>query len=219
METGRARTRCKIRVSVSAVMLAVGFFGSLLTDYGREHASAAVVLVMASGIHEIGHWVLARTVGVPLTELRLDLFGARLRTSGTMTYEQEWWLSAGGPLFNFAGVLILLPLWLSGTGGQTDINPWVLEQVGAFMALSLGLGGLNLLPIETFDGGRMLYCFLALFAEEDVAARIARWVSVICLTALWMLAVYVLLRVGRSLSMMVFSGMLLYRGLLGEQGI
>ena len=205
---------CRVRIGGSVVWLAVAFLLSLFTEYGREQGGAVVLMLLASGIHEMGHWFMARLCGIPLTELRLDLLGARLQTGGGMSYKQEWWLCLGGPLFNFISILSVVPLWmmarLAGLGTLVD------EPISSFVALSCGLGGLNLLPIETFDGGRMLYCTLALLSDEDRAGRICRRVSLCMLCLLWMMSVYVLLRVGRSLSVLVFSCMLLYRGLMGE---
>ena len=213
MIKGARACSCNIRMSKSILPVVIGCGLSLLTAYGRERLGAFVLLMAASALHEWGHWAMARVMNVPLVEFRLDLLGARLKTQGALNYVQEWWLSAGGPLFNFLSVALILPIWIAGVEGALHCPSWLIDQTGTFLAASLGLGALNLMPIDTFDGGRMLYCFLALFAEETTANRISQWVSLLCLSLLWMLSVYVLLRVGRSLSMFVFSFTLLYRGL------
>ena len=208
------RPSCKVTVSRSIMLVLMGCGLSLLTEYGRKQVDEILLLVLASGIHEWGHWVMARVVQVSLAECQLDLLGARLKARGVMSYVQEWWLSAGGPLFNFLSVALVVPLWISTTRGMLMCPEWVVDTIGGFGAVSLGLGGLNLMPIDTFDGGRMLYCFLALFLEERCVQRVSQAVSFLCLSLLWMVSVYVLLRVGRTLSLFVFSFTLLCRGLV-----
>lgn len=205
--------RHRIRIEPSVFLLIAGVAALLITQRGRDVLPSLLLLLLSSGIHEVGHVVMAQAVGVRLRVLRLELLGARLETDGMMSYGQEWWLCMGGPLFNLISAGLLLPILAALE--DTAARVWL----GEFVALSIGLGGLNLLPIETFDGGRMLYCMFVLFLREDVAGRIARWVSFSCLSVLWMFSAYVLLRVGRSLSMLVFSTMLLYRGLLGAKDV
>ena len=211
----RGESTCKVKIGWGVIPVLAVCGVSLLTEYGRGQAEALFCMVLASVCHEWGHFVMARAVNVPLAECRLDLLGARLQPQGTMSYVQEWWLCAGGPLFNFLSVALLLPLWLAAARSGWACPEWIVRQLGTFLVASLGLGVLNLMPIDSFDGGRMVRCALSLFVEERTAYRVSLGASFICLIFLWMLSVYVLLRVGRSLSMFVFSFTLLYRGLGG----
>ena len=71
--------------------------------------------------------------------------------------------------------------------------------------VSLLLGALNLLPIEGFDGGRMLSVLVCGRHGPSAAAISVTIGSVVSVTALWMLSVYLLLRWGSSPSLFIFS--------------
>jgi hypothetical protein len=72
------------------------------------------------------------------------------------------------------------------------------------------------MPIRTFDGGRMLECFLGRFFGSAVARPVMRATSFVFLFLLWASAVYFLLRVGDGLSLFCFSVGLLLRFFDGE---
>ncbi len=162
-------------------------------------------LIMASAalLHEAGHAVAAWGCGRHIGCLRLDLFGARMKLEGVLSYRQELCVAAGGPIVNLLTAAMIYPLWQS-RGGGTD---------GWFLALvaSLGLGGLNLLPVRTMDGGRILACLLAPLCGDRLTEAILCMSTGLCLGALWLLAAYALLRVGTMLSLFVFCLCLLLR--------
>jgi membrane-associated protease RseP (regulator of RpoE activity) len=64
---------------------------------------------------------------------------------------------------------------------------------------------MNLLPIRTFDGGRMLGALLGKVWGEEVSEAVLRGCSFICLFLIWAASVYFLLRVGDGLSLFCFS--------------
>jgi membrane-associated protease RseP (regulator of RpoE activity) len=67
------------------------------------------------------------------------------------------------------------------------------------------LGILNLLPIRSFDGGRMLECTLYALTDARIASTVMHGVSFGFLLLLWLIAVYFLLRAGDGLSLFCFS--------------
>ena len=126
--------------------------------------------------------------------LRLSLLGARLEIRGRMlTYGEEWLLSAAGPLTSLAVSLAAAPFWRYGVWAQY------------FSCASLVLGMLNLLPIQSFDGGRMLETTLRFFGGERWAGIGMTLCSFSFLFLLWAVAAYVLLRAGDGLSLFCFS--------------
>ena len=70
---------------------------------------------------------------------------------------------------------------------------------------------MNLLPVASLDGGRILSCLLSLTLGADAARRVLRLLSLFLLSLLWLLSVYALLRAGQFLSLFVFSFSLLVR--------
>ena len=175
-----------------------------------DRAAIIGIYMLAAAWHECGHLLAARAVGVRVKGMRLALFGARMGLGGMLSYGQEWLVAAGGPLASvLAGGMALL-LWQGGGGDSPHGLLW-------FGAASLVLGGVNLLPVATLDGGRMLSCVAAYLWGERVAAALVGVTTGLCLGGLWLVAVYALLRLESLLSLFVFSLCLLLRSMGGEE--
>ena len=157
-----------------------------------------LLALSAAAIHELGHIFAARLLKIRLELFSLDLLGARLTTSGRLcSYRDEALLCAAGPLSNA----------LTGAAALA-----VLPHVGAlreyllfFAAASISLGALNLLPIRSFDGGRILHCLLCRAISPSLAEPVVTFLSFICCFSLWCFSVYLMLRAGASLSLFIFS--------------
>lgn len=183
MEKGKGQWRI---TPLFGVMLA----GLLLFD----RSGFCLVTVLAALLHECGHLLAARLLRIPWKGLRMDFMGARLEVSGRiLSYGEEWLLAAAGPLASFVFAAAVAPLWRFS------------EHAVLFSCASLLLGLLNLLPIRTFNGGRMLECFLARFCEERTVNGIMRLSSFFFLFLIWSGAIYFLLRAGDGLSLLFFS--------------
>ena len=177
----------RIKAEPAAVILLIGL---LLTD--RSMLCAAVLL--AAAVHECGHLLAARWLGLPLRVMRLDLLGARLELSGSvLSFSDEWLLCAAGPCCSLLLSVILSPLWKFS------------ELAVLVSCASLLLGFLNLLPIRAFDGGRMLDAFLSYRFGAAASEQALRLTSLLSLFLIWCGSVYFLLRVGDGLSLLCFS--------------
>ena len=186
----------------------VSFFGVLmLLCLIVTHSYLSLAAIIAAFFHEIGHLAVARLCSVPVKEMKLDIFGATIKLEKELcSYKKEAAIAIGGPMVNLLSFLMLFSI-KAGWGGFMEL----------FMAASLFLGILNLLPIENFDGGRLVYCFLIDRVPFSTAYRIYKAFSLVCLMALWMLSVYLILRVAASLSMFVFSFSLLCRTFIKKE--
>jgi Zn-dependent protease len=113
-----------------SVLFAVGFFACVL-------------------VHELAHALVARSVGVPTTEIRLFVFGGVARIAGEPADAGgEALVAMAGPLASvtLAGLLALAGWGLAGPAG--DLLVW----------LSMGnlvVAAFNLLPGFPLDGGRV----------------------------------------------------------------
>jgi stage IV sporulation protein FB len=142
------------RVSPGFCLLA-GWFGAV-----NGWRLLAEVL-SAAALHELGHWLVLRLLGVRVTRLRLGVFGAVLETdSGRLSYGQELAAVLAGP-----GTNLLCALALTAAG------PGLEEAAGAHLVL----GAFNLLPVRPLDGGRALYLLTAWLFGPSVGERTARW--------------------------------------------
>ncbi|MBQ4091139.1 MAG: hypothetical protein IJC64_02350, partial [Clostridia bacterium] len=76
-----------------------------------------------------------------------------------------------------------------------------------FALCSLLQGGLNLLPIKSFDGGRMLYCAAAALGQR-FADTVLAICSGACVLSLWTVALYLMIKIGAGLGIYVFCACL-----------
>lgn len=180
----------KIKVEATA-----GFF--LLIAWLNYLDGQGVVpsAMIACGFHELGHFCALRLLGGEVTRLRLTVVGAELTLGRSMGYWQEGLAALAGP-----GINLLLAVILCGH-----------EQWRMFAGLNLMLGCFNLMPIGRLDGGRALYCTLAMVTGADAARMIGRGLDLLCTGIL--LAVGLLLAAeGGTCTLLCVVGWLLLSG-------
>ena len=200
----------KIKFGVGALMMLAA---TLVSD------SVAIigVYLFAALLHELGHILAAKAMKVDIKEIRFGFSGVRIVTDGRLTsYKSEIILALAGPAVNLLIVsLVLLGFFTSGINLEEAIlraesfmsaPAFEIRNVAAFFALSsLMQAALNLLPVKTFDGGRVIYCAIAHFVGERVAERIIELSTMLSCMILWTVALYLMLRVGGGLGIYVFA--------------
>ncbi|HKE19347.1 MAG TPA: site-2 protease family protein [Kofleriaceae bacterium] len=120
---------------------------------GAATAIAVVLLSFASVVlHELGHALVARHLGVNVSRIELHFFGgAAQMTDQPRSARDEIAIAAAGPAVSFAlaGVSLVLAQ-LSGLG-LFALLAWI----------NLVLGAFNLVPALPMDGGRILRAVLS----------------------------------------------------------
>ena len=199
--------------------MGAGVLITALTGSGQAGGlawSEAAAAFAAALLHEGGHLLAAAVAVVRVESMTLDLFGARLALGGLISYGQEFAVAAGGPCVNLLTAALLMPLWVSRgapSGGALH----------ALILASLGLSAVNLLPVRTLDGGRMLSCFCGVLAGDGspvpprLPDRLLSVTTAAVLGIVWLLSAYALLRADRFLSLFAFSFCLLCRVITGER--
>ena len=79
------------------------------------------------------------------------------------------------------------------------------EAVAFFALASIVQAFGNLLPVESFDGGRMLYCAISEIMDEKVAWRAVEIASALSAFIMWTLALFLMLKVSSGLGIYVFA--------------
>ena len=120
--------------------------------------------LLACIAHELGHIFVIQVVGGSVRLVRLTAVGAELVLERPLGYWQEGVAALAGP-----GTNLLLALGCCGV-----------ERCLAFAGLNLVLALFNLLPAGRLDGGRALYCTLALLAGPDLAAKVCARLDLLC---------------------------------------
>ena len=136
--------------------------------------------LIACALHELGHVAAIRLLGGSVKGVRLTAIGAELVLAYPLGYWQEGLSALAGP-----GVNLLLALaFCTIPGGVT------------FSGLNLVLAFFNLLPLGRLDGGRAVYCTLALLAGQEAADQIRRCLD--CLSTAGMMTAGLFLTIFRG---------------------
>ena len=175
--------------------LGISFFSLLmLLSLILTHSYLSLAAIVAAALQECGHIIAAKLCGIPLVDMKLGIFGATLTTDRALcSYGKEILLALAGPATN----LLCLAL--------CSLLPIQCEAIELFCVASCGLAILNLLPIRELDGGRIVYCALASTFSPSLASRVVGALSFGIIFSLWTLSVYLILRLGASLSLFIFS--------------
>ena len=191
----------KIKVSPSLVILIVICF--VLDTYANLFA-----FLISAAIHEFGHLMLAKIKKIKIDSLELSIFGASIKAQGLpCSYGDEALLALAGPVANLLSALLCIPLalWLD------------CEFLKAFCAASVGLAIVNLLPIKSFDGGRVLSSILLQKSSQRTAHCVLEITSFLFLFLVWSISVYFIIRAQSCLPLFVFSGAVFLRMFVRER--
>jgi len=168
---------------------------------GAAFATVSVLLLFVCvTLHELGHSLAARRLGVRVRDITLLPIGgvARLE-SMPQKPSHELFIAAIGPLVNFVIALGLGLVLLFMMGARLFFNLSYLARLmlgsDSFLSLvvylvsaNLVLGVFNLIPAFPMDGGRMLRAFLAIWTSYPRATRIAARVGQVMAIGLALLA-------------------------------
>ena len=126
----------------------------IMLIFGFEEISMAAASIVAIGVHEMGHLLYLKFLGVD-AGIRGVLSGFRIQSGNTLSYSEERRLYLFGPLAN-----IILALILSLLTPLT--NGLLLEGVVVNLITALS----NLLPVEGYDGYGALISLLRQYEME-----------------------------------------------------
>ena len=198
-----------IRVKIGAILMLFAMIAS-------DSVALLGIYFLSAALHECGHLLAARALKIEIKEIRFDFSGVRICTDDIITsYWHELFLAAAGPLVNLIAVTASVCVFsLCGVSLFGVVNSVVsffegeltfLGAVGFFATSSLLQGSINLLPVNTLDGGRILFCASALFFGERCASATIKSTSFIAAFVLWTVALYMLLKVSSGLGIFVFA--------------
>ncbi len=145
-------------------------------------------------LHETGHLCASLLYGKHPEYIKIMPTGISIGLSVSSSYKEEIAIAAAGPLINllYCAASPLFPTEASET----------------VKTVSLLLCLINLLPISTFDGGRILESSLAFFFGEAPAERILQITTAACLCCLWVLSLYIFFYSGINMALLIFCAYL-----------
>ena len=196
-----------MKITVGADGWAMLFFMLLL------EGNAGIICLLCAAFHELGHIFLARGLDIKLREMRLGFGGARIYTEGeSLPYKKEFWLCAGGPIASLLlCVICSAALAIICQGSIEEMESLLLESGvsnGLFLCacISLSQAIVNLMPVASLDGGRMIVALFSRFGNMSIARAAETVSTVIAALVLWLAAVYLLLRTGNGIGIFVTAG-------------
>ncbi len=145
-------------------------------------------------LHEAGHLTAALLFRGSVREIRLMPTGISISLSRAMSYYEEIATALAGPFMN---LLYLAALPLLPSALQNSVQ-----------TISLTLFSLNMLPIKTLDGGRILAALLSLFLDETISEKVLSVTTAICLSMLWVLSLYIFFYSGVNFMLLLFCAYL-----------
>ncbi len=165
-----------------------------------DRQSVVPLAMAACALHELGHYLAIRVLGGDIRMVRLTAVGAEMALSRPLSYGREGLAALAGP-----GVNLLLALVLCR---------WEWGQL--FAGLNLVLGCFNLMPVGRLDGGRAMYCTLALLAGPDFARRTGEWMDPL-FTAALLGAGLLLAGLGGSITLLLTAAWIAFGGIQGKK--
>lgn len=115
-----------------------------------------VVVLGAAALHEAGHALVLRILGIPIAQIRLGICGAEMTYDGRLlSYGGELLAVLAGPGVNFLCGAALSAAGLPAAAGAH----WL-------------LGGFNLLPVRPLDGGRAMHLVLCWLLGPSLGERL-----------------------------------------------
>lgn len=195
-----------------------GIGGVLMISAMLVSDSTAVIgiYILAALFHELGHLLAAKLLKIGIKEIVFSFSGVRIITDERLTsYKNEFFLALAGPFANFAVFFAVFACFQAlevPTAAIFESAESFLKGnlspcgIFGFLALSSLIQALmNLLPVKTFDGGRIVYCVIAENISEPAAERVLSVFSAFSAYILWTVALYLMLKIGAGLGIYVFA--------------
>ncbi|MBQ4070913.1 MAG: hypothetical protein IJD51_00665 [Clostridia bacterium] len=145
-----------------------------------------ILTLIAAAIHECGHIIAARALGRGDTGApRATLDGFKIDTGATMSYRDEAIIAAAGPFCNLLTALVSLPFCHSG-------------YALTFLLINLLSAISNLLPLTSYDGGRIIGALLRSRLDEHRAASVTDAISLALSFLLSLLTLMLIMYLGEG---------------------
>jgi len=153
--------------------------------HGESIATLLAILFASVLFHELGHSLVARTLGARILDITLWPLGGLSRMEGMPERPREELLIAlAGPATN---ALLLAVAALFGAHVAPSALGAGAHSLDTFATIQASLALFNLVPAFPMDGGRALRALLAArygrLNATELAVRVGRWCAVLAIAA------------------------------------
>jgi len=177
-----------VHPTFALVVLWFAYIWGVDTDAGLPGLLFGMALVVALFtcvlLHELGHSLVARRVGIRVHDITLLPIGGVARIERSPVHPgDEFWLALAGPAVNVVIALALTPIVaFIGWAGQVDGVSGLIAALGQvdlvgfavyLLFANISLVVFNLIPAFPMDGGRILRAMMSLIMTRALATQIA----------------------------------------------
>jgi len=169
-----------------------GQFHQQLTETERPSSGGLWLLGLGTAwgffgcivLHELGHAVVARRLGMPINGITLFLFGGVAEMEEEpATPLREFLMAIAGPIVSAVLAVVFESLaWLGGAQGWAKSAQLVCQNLAA---INLGVLIFNMVPAFPLDGGRVLRSIL--WGASSSLRRATHWASLVGQGFAWFL--------------------------------
>ena len=153
-------------------------------------------------IHELGHIIFIKANKLKITEIDILPFGINIATENKLTsYKADISTALSGPLSNIAySLIILLIIRIFGYSSFLMFS----------FLTNIVYAGINLFPVRSLDGGRVLSIILKLALPEHAAYMLFSVISAIFLGIMSVIAFFILMVTGYNFTLVLLCCYLFY---------
>lgn len=176
-----------MRINVFGVKVQVSFMMILLMTLSVVTAGVGQTLVLlcffSAVLHELGHLIFIYTFNGKPDKIEINLFEVKICSDIRLSSKRK------DVIITFAGIAFnLLFSAFAGVIYCFYHNRLVVD----FILCNLCVAFINLLPIQSFDGGQLLYLFLTEFISEKSAFTVVFVLTIVLMFPLFIAGVFVL---------------------------
>lgn len=185
-----------IKFRIFGVNIRIDFmFTALVTIFLLvDKSGMSVIALLACIIHELGHVAMFFFVGYRPTELAFELTGIRLtKPTVSLNYTKEVMVQLAGSGVNF----LVFALLCSTTTSITTTS--------IFAVTHLIIGIFNLLPLKSFDGGKLLEITMFKLMSVKATQIVCTFVDLACITVMLFLSIYAFLIGNQNFTFVVIT--------------
>lgn len=178
-------------IKIAKLSVRPAFVFTLFAFIFAESSVFSLCVIICAVFHELGHFFAIKAFRQSIASLELSPFGAVIRYGGTLCYKKEILIALAGPCFSLLLTACLMPFYL--------LFPCPILLFLCICSLFLGL--FNLIPLRSFDGGRVLRGIFFSAFEYEKALMLSRASELLALLILSAVSVWTVIFSSYNLSL------------------
>lgn len=148
------------------------FLLSFLFSFFAGNGYLFLLYTLSVFMHELMHIIVAEKLGYSLHKFELSILGASMKLESESFYGMdELKIAIAGPLFNLCLFIFLVGSWWT--------FPVLYNYTFDFAIVNLFVFALNILPIFSLDGGRILVSLLSVKLDRKKCVKIVRNIGLV----------------------------------------